>query len=172
MGTLQFKDLGYLNTLREGSQVSTLVNSGTAIQLDNTQISVKRGSNRDNNPLVGSLDYPGTNVGSTNATTYTLDVTLHNDDSGDHTILKHLVGIDGSSTYPGADRTEGVKAIYPSETDDTRKTVPELLGRTGTEFHTQGDLSNPALLVNVVHVRVNQNFSDNTIRVTLECEQA
>jgi len=182
MADIKIIDLGWLSKDRTGTQATNMVNSGTAIIVDNGKVSLKRAISNDSANTPGSLSYYNTNVGSAGATKYNVELSLHNNTAADQLKLKHLSGIDNSSTYFGIDRTAGVKAIFISDVTQSYKSLVELLGDSNTSFHESSEgaadaeigFELPALLVYVQKVTVTADPGDsrNKILVILECIQA
>lgn len=136
MASLKLLDSGYYTSARTGTPASTKVNSGTAVDLTNTaSVRLRSGSNLEQDPQPGSSAPVNTNFVSFENGRFDIDLQLRKDNATDQTILKHLAGVKGSATYPGMAKTDGLKLLYISGVSDTKKTLVELLGQTGTNFH-------------------------------------
>jgi hypothetical protein len=172
MGYLIIKDLGYLSKQRQGSPASVISNNGDPISLlGSASVDVRSGVAKDDSPTAGSRVYPGTTLGSAEVTQWTIRVSFHKDNVAHQTAYKHLMGVYGSTNIPGIDKTEGVKALYYSDTDNVKKEPIELLGSTSTEFHGDEIPSGlPAVLVRVVKISSNPSPSNNVLPVSMTCE--
>lgn len=174
MAYYQLIDLGYLNKERNGSQATTMANSGDPIDIPyHYDIKTTSDTNHDTTPLAGSLDYNSTNKVSGSADTYTLELNLKNNDASDQEILKHLYGVRGNSSYPGIDKTDGIKALVISGTNTKKKLLVELIGEVGTDFHgNEITAGRQALFVEITKVVIRPNPAKNTFAVTINMVEA
>ena len=175
MARLQIIDTGYVDKGRT-TTVDTQVNSGTA--LDFTETAQLRYTNKANidvtpEPSVygkGSID---ANFISVEQGQYDLTLTLLTNNTAHQTLLKHIVGVFDNATYPGLLHTEGVKALVISGTSDSKKTLVELIGSTGTEFHDNEITAGlPAILVHVESIRVENASQSNALQVRMSLVEA
>lgn len=131
-------DTGYLSTAREpaGSpSADEQVNNGSAVAIDIQDIKLTQGSNVERSPHTGELSSTPANLVSVENRVYDVTIRCDRTEASEREVLRHLAGVSGSSTYPGADRTEGVKLIYANGSSARQQSLIEVLGRLGTNFH-------------------------------------
>ena len=174
MGYLIIHDLGFLTKDRAGSPAPVQFNGGEpAAFVGSASVSLKSGVSVDDSPQLGSRQYPGTSLGSANVTQFTVSLSFNQRDSSDQDLITELLGVYGSSSTPGIDKTEGVKALYYSDTANSAKELVELVGAVDTPFHgLEIPSSRPAVLVRVTKVSASPTPSSKKFPVTLTCEVA
>lgn len=175
MATLKLIDTGFCRKNATGATTSQM-NSGTAIDLTKTaELKLTKDFNYSATPEPGNINNNpvDTNFVSANNEEYTLRISLTKSSATDQELIKHLVGVKGSSTYPGIQHTKGVKALYISGTADTRKTLVELIGNPSTDFHPSVIPEGlPALLVGGVKLSVTDTPNSDKIVITLGLVEA
>lgn len=146
MATVKIIDTGYLTKARSGSTV-TRVNSGTAIAVDASSLSIMDKASLEAEPQVARTDAVDTNYISAENRKYRLSIRLDRGVSADRTVMKHLFGEQYNSSYPGITRTKGLKLIYMDGSSTNKLSIIEIHGGTNTNFHgNEIGASAPAIL--------------------------
>jgi hypothetical protein len=175
MAHICLKDTGYLNLQRTGSTVNRM-NGGDEMDLTNTaRVRLRWGANLESAPEPGTGAFVSTQPVSFENRIFEVDMVLLKTSSTDQELLRDLCGISGSNTYPGAIGTTGVKLLYVNGTSDTKKTIIELLGATGTSFHSANPASNsgtidttyPAILGFIENITVEDSADGTALRVKM-----
>lgn len=169
MASLAIIDTGWASILRTGSQVSVISNSGSAIDLTQTQrLSFTRGAGIEVDPEPGTSSTTAQRISSENEI-FSIEIALRKTETADRATALALLGRHQSSTNPGIDRTDGIKALYVTGVTDERKTIIETIGATGTLFHgNEVPSASPAVFGFVKNIRAADSPDGSMWRISFE----
>lgn len=120
----------------------------TSLTLNCPSLRLRGGTNLADEPNPSS-DAPARVHSTTfNNRVFDIDFIIDIQNSTDRNVLKELVVLD---------RTKGIKLLYASDTSDILKTLPEIIGRTDTNFNgNEVGSSIPVIVGRVVGIDVRQ----------------
>lgn len=160
MASIAIIDTGYISTAATGTQAPTIVNSGSAINLKNTQIGYDGGSNTDENPVVGSNSEPTVGFGSVNAPKLSISIVLDRRNSTD---MSYVVMLDQLR------KTYGIKLLYYTSTTDGYRDLTDTLGDANKDdVHKAGNFSGTS--TPHLHVRFTSFSITETTASHMRCE--
>lgn len=162
MANIAVIDTGYLNITDSGTQASTLVNSGSSIELKGVSVSFQRKANVDTTEIINTNTGPVAGFGSVTTGRITIRGVLDRNTAADMNFMDDLNQL--CETY-------GVKILYYNDTTDGYRDITDSLGDTyKDDVHKTNNFSGtatPHLHVRFVSFSITQN-SNTHLRYVLE----